>query len=33
MILRGDFRQEIQNFLIEEGIGVKENIYIHGGDM
>ena len=33
MTLRGDHRQEIYNFLIEEGIGGKGNINIHGGDL
>ena len=33
LTLRGDLRQEIYDFLIEEGIGIKENIIIHGGDM
>ena len=33
LTLRGDHRQEIYDFLIEEGIGIKENITIHGGDM
>ena len=33
MTLRGDHRQEIYDFLIEEGIGGKGNINIHGGDL
>ena len=33
LTLRGDHRQEIYDFLIEEGIGIKENITIHGGDI
>ena len=31
--LRGDHRQELLDFLVEEGIGLKENIQIHGGDL
>ena len=33
MTLRGDHRQDIFNFLVEEGIGFKDNIQIHGGDL
>ena len=31
--MRGDHRNKIVEFLIEEGIGTKENIVKHGGDM
>ncbi len=33
LVLRGDHRNKIMEFLIEEGIGTKENIIKHGGDM
>ena len=33
LVLRGDHRNKIVEFLIEEGIGTKENIVKHGGDM
>ena len=33
LVLRGDHRNKIVEFLIEEGIGTKDNIVKHGGDM
>lgn len=33
IVLNGDHRQEVLTFLIDEGIGTKENIKMHGADM
>ena len=33
IVLNGDHRQEVLEFLIHEGIGTKENIKMHGADI
>ena len=33
IVLNGDHRQEIYEFLIHEGIGTEENVKIHGADI
>jgi translation initiation factor 1 len=33
IVLNGDHREEVRDFLIHEGIGTKENIKMHGADM
>lgn len=33
IVLNGDHREEVRDFLIHEGIGTKENIKMHGADI
>lgn len=33
IVLNGDHRQEVTDFLIHEGIGTTENIKLHGADI